>query len=402
MENRSANVRTIAAAVINFIFPVLTAIIHFQLILFGRLTENSAKELCAVAVFVSFFAYFSLFKQGTKYDLQAKEKYLNTESVGVLTALKLSVTRPYLWIVSGVAAIQFFVFKISAFIATFTNGNASVIARLKISAVCLPIFILLGVLATVSAAKDWEKDGKSNKNYSTAAYCEQIAIAAGAYILGGGVLMFIFPYFSGIFGIVTGLENAFNSNTIIAMITVAAIVIIVPPVLRTLRGLIKRRSFLKQLNKVCAEKGYTLSDIKVPYKSLFQLYAGESFTIQTDKKTYSCKLICGMKKRIPMVMYEDGTGEYIHTVNIGKKGAQIEIFRYVKKFNFGYESENDKIIIVIPVPKFMQMNKAGKVFDMDNGEVIGEYRMFAGTGFINALDRECIDGAKNKNLYKYI
>jgi hypothetical protein len=109
-----------------------------------------------------------------------------------------------------------------------------------------------------------------------------------------------------------------------------------------------------------------------------------------------------MKKRIPMVMYEDGTGEYIHTVNIGKKGAQIEIFRYVKKFNFGYKSENDKIIIVIPVPKFMQMNKSGKIFDIDNGEVIGEYRMFAGTGFINALDRECVDGARNKNLYKYI
>jgi hypothetical protein len=39
---------------------------------------------------------------------------------------------------------------------------------------------------------------------------------------------------------------------------------------------------------------------------------------------------------------------------------------------------------------------------MDNGEVIGQYRMYAGTGFINALDRECVDGAKNKNIYKYI
>lgn len=395
-------IRRITAILLNILFPMLTAIIHFQFIIFGRLTEASARELCLVVVIISFFAYYSLFKQGTKYDLQARDEYLTAENKNIFTALKIAFTRQYLWIVSAVTTVQFFVFKISAFAAVFNNGSTSALARLKVAGICLPLFILLGVIATLTASRDWKKDGEDNKKYSSAAYFEQIAIAAGAYIIGGVVLVYLFPYFSGLTGIFKGLAEALTVNGVLTVLSVVAAVIIVPPVIRFVRGLLKRRSFLKQLKTACSRKGYTLSEVKVPYKSLFQPYAGESFTVQTDKKTYSCKLICGMKKRIPMVLYEDGTGEYIHAFNIGKKGAQIEIFRYVKKFNFGYESENDKIIIVLPVPKFMQMNKAGKIFDMDNGDVIGDCRMYAGTGFINALERECVDGARNKNLYKYI
>lgn len=402
MEKTFGYIRKGAAMLLNILFPMLTAVVHFQFILFGRLTEASARDLCWVIAAVSFFAYYSLFKQGVKYDTDLRDRYLDAENQNLFTALKIAFTSPYLWIVSAVTALEFFLIKISAFAVVFNNGAATALARLKIAGICLPLFLVLGVIAFLTASRDWKKDGRDSKKYSAAAYYEQMAIAVGAYLIGGVVLVYLFPYFSGLTGIFKGLADAITLNGLLTGLSVIAALIIVPPVIRSVRGLLKRKSFFKQLERVCREKGYTLSEIKVPYKSLFQPYAGESFTIQTDKKTYSCKLICGMKKRIPMVLYEDGTGEYIHAFHIGKKGAQIEIFRYVKKFSFAYESENDKILIVLPVPKFMQMNKAGKIFDMDNGEIIGQYRMYAGTGFINALDRECVDGAKNKNIYKYI
>lgn len=370
--------------------------------LFLRLTEYSAASVSVILVIIACMVFYSAFKQCFIHDADARSLYFDDPEKTFGAKLKLIYSRrdfPALWLFT---ALMFYIIPLKPFANVFASGKTDPVSRLKILGFCLPVFFILATVASLTAVSDWKKQGNDQKKYTLSAFFEQIAIIAVAYTVGGVVLVLIFPYVSGITGVLAGLENALSTNTVIAIISVVAAVAVIPSAVRTVRGLIKRRSFLKQLEKVCSEKRYTLSEVKVPYKSLFQPYAGESFTVQTDKKTYSCKLICGMKKRIPMVLYEDGKGEYIHAFNIGRKGAQIEIFRYVKKFNFGYESEHDKIIIVLPVPKFMQMNKAGKLFDMDNGEVIGDYRMYAGTGFINALDRECVDGAKNKNLYKYI
>ncbi len=402
MEKFFSYIRKGSVILLNALLPLLVSVITYQFIRFGRVTENSVRTLCIVIVVTAFFAFYSLFKQGVKYDLQAKAKYFEQENQNLFTALKIAFSGKYLYIVCGVTAAEFFLFKISAFSIVFNNGSTSLLSRLKIAGICLPVFLLLGIIASLTASKDWKKDGESNKKYTPAAYYEQAAIALVAYIMGGTVLVFVFPYISGITGILKGLAEAITVNGLITIFCIIAAVIIVPPLFRAIRALNKRKAFIKQLKTACSRKGYELSEIKVPFKSLFQPYTGESFTVKTDKKTYSCKMLCCLKKRIPLVLHEDGKGEHIHVISIGKKGARIEIFRYVKTFNFGYESQHDKVLIVVPVSKFMQTNRAGKIFDVDNGEEIGKYKMFAGTGFINALERECIDGARNKNLYKYI
>ena len=402
MKKVFSYIRKGSVVLLNALLPLLVSVICYQFIRFGRVTENSVMPLCTIIVITAFLSYYSLFKQGVKYDLQAKAKYFEQENQNLFTALKIAFSSKYLYIVCAVTALEFFLFEINSFAIVFNNGSTSLLSRLKIAGVCLPVFVLLGVIASVTASKDWKKDGVSNKKYTAAAYYEQAAIATVAYIMGGTVLVYISPYFLGITGILKGLGEAITVNGLITILCIIAAVILLPPLFRGIRALNKRRAFIKQLKTACSRKGYELSEIKVPFKSLFQPYTGESFTVQTDKKIYSCKLLCSLKKSVPMVLHEDGRGEHIHIISIGKKGARLEIFRYVKAFNFGYESEHDKVLIVVPVSKFMQTNRAGKIFDVDNGEVIGDYKMFAGTGFINALERECIDGAKNKNLYKYI
>jgi len=402
MKKVFSYIRKGSTVLLNALLPLLVSVICYQFIRFGRVTENSVMPLCAIIVVTAFLSYYSLFKQGVKYDLQAKAKYLEAENQNLFTALKIAFTTPYLWIVSCVTALEFFIFEISSFAIVFNNGSTHLLSRLKIAGICIPVFVLLGIIASLTASKDWKKDGESNKKYTSAAYYEQAAIAVVAYIMGGTVLVYISPYFMGITGILKGLGEAITVNGIITVVCIVGALVILPPLFRAVRGISKRKAFIKQLINACSRRGYELSEIKVPFKSLFQPYTGESFTVKTDKKTYSCKLLCCLKKRIPLVLHEDGKGEHIHVISIGKKGARLEIFRYVKTFNFGYESEHDKVLIVVPVSKFMQTNRAGKIFDVDNGEEIGKYKMFAGTGFINALERECIDGARNKNLYKYI
>ena len=388
-------------AVISLI-PLLITIVIFQVSFFTRIADYYTDTTCFLIAAVTFFTFYSLFKQTVKYDSDLRIPYLEKGGMGLKEKLGFIFKNYEFWVVTVFTSLLFFAVPLKAFTFSIAGGKTDIVSKLKTLALCLPLFVLLGALSSLTAMKDWDKGTTKKKGYSTVAYIEEIAIIAGVYTMGGVVLVMVFPYVSGITEVFKGIESVMTKNSVIAIIVILLALIIIPPAVRALRGLIKRKAFIKQLAKSCREKGYILSDIKVPYSSLFSPYAGESFTVQTDKKTYSCKLMCGLKKNVPMLLYENGTGEYVHTLSIGRKGAKIEIFRYVKKFNFGYESENDKLLIVVPVPKFVQMNKSGKVFEMDNGEVIGDYKLFAGTGFINALERECIDGARNKNLYKYI
>ncbi len=402
MRNAFSYINKALKMLFNIFLPVILPIFHYQCISFGQFTQYSNQASHIIIVITAFMVYYSAFKQGAKFDTEARNKYFSAENRNIFTALSIAFTRPYLWIVSAATALCYFAIPMRAVTSVLCGGQRDIVSLLIMLCICFALFVILGALATVTASVDWKKDGENQKHYTSSAYYEQAAIIAVVYTLGGTVLIYIFPYVSGITGIFKGLAEAVTVNGLITVLCIIAAIIVLPPLFRALRATAKRKAFIKQLKTACSRKGYELSEIKVPFKSLFQPYKGESFTIKTDKKTYSCKLLCSLKKSVPMVLHEDGRGEHIHTISIGKKGARIEIFRYVKAFDFDYESEHDKILIIVPVSKFMQTNKAGKIFDVDNGEEIGKYKMFAGTGFINALERECIDGARNKNLYKYI
>lgn len=387
--------------ILSFI-PLVITVVVFQVSFFLWVAEYYTDTTCYVIVAVALFTFYSLCKQTFKFDESIRVPYLEKGLQSFSEKAKTVLKRYDFWVISCFTALLFFAVPLKSFTVVLAGNKTDILSKLKILAFCLPVFTLLNFLAALAAMKDWDKGSTGKKGYSKAAFAEEIAVITGVYTIGGVVLVLLFPYVSGITDIFKGTEGVFSSNTVTAIAVILLAIIIIPPAVRTVRALLKRRAFIKQLKKVCEQKEYILSDIKVPYGSLFQPYSGESFTVKTDKKTYSCKLICGIKKNVPVTLYENGTGEYIHTFNIGAKGAKVELFRYVKKFNFGYESQHDKVVISVPVPRFMQMNKAGKIFPVDNGEEIGDYRLFAGTGFINALERECVDGARNKNMYKYI
>lgn len=384
------------------IAPLLVLSILPFIASFVLLDRYGADSTNGVLVLVSLFMIYSLCKQTVVHDRQTRTAYIEGENKGAVEAVKLVCGNGNFWAVYIATALLFFLAPVKAYLHIFANGKEDLASRIKVMAICLPVFLIIGVISTANASKVWDKHGDYPKKFTAAAFAEQIVMNLVIYMLGGGVLMFIAPYFSGIFTVITGLENAFSPNTVIGLCVLLGCVIIIPPCIRALRGLLKRKSFIKQLKSVCRQKGYVLSDIKVPYKSLFGMYAGESFTVKTDKATYSCKLLSSMKKGIPTVLKADGTVEFIHSFSIGKKGAKLELFRYVKKFNFAYEAQGTKVLIVIPVSKFMQTDLGGKTVDIDNGETVGEYKVFAGTGFVNALERECIEGARNKYQYKYI
>ena len=132
--------------------------------------------------------------------------------------------------------------------------------------------------------------------------------------------------------------------------------------------------------------GYTISKIDAGYRSLMFPTQKESFCITHEGETYACKLICGVRKLSPMYLEETGTAKSILTVTIGKS----ELFHYVTEFPYAFDSTYKKILIINPIPKSVFVSSHGHAHPIDTGEKIKDYHVYNATGFLNALERNCL------------
>ncbi len=167
----------------------------------------------------------------------------------------------------------------------------------------------------------------------------------------------------------------------------AALLLLLPFCYCFLRAVHIRRRFLKKLRRLCRERGFHLSRLRRPYRSLLRLREEISFTLQTGQKTYDCKLFCSLRRHCPLYFAEDGTVVCRHSLRF----RRIELFSYSTSFRFDFESSATKICLVAPVPKELFAGNTVRNRPIDTGTVVGDYRIFNSTGFLNALARDCVD-----------
>ena len=166
-----------------------------------------------------------------------------------------------------------------------------------------------------------------------------------------------------------------------------------------------RRKFLKKLQKLCRTENIRISEISRPYRSLFTQKRDDfQFTVEMHGKTYACKMIGAMAKNMPMIFCDKETGyvKYGYTF----RGKEIVFWR--EWFTHGFEAPeaNRKILIVLPAPRRMFAVHMHTLFatdnttfisegkgqrPLDNASVLYDATVFSGSGFINALKRDCLD-----------
>ena len=155
---------------------------------------------------------------------------------------------------------------------------------------------------------------------------------------------------------------------------------------RIIRAWLSRYEFLRRLKNVCKNNKYKLSKIYNPYKSLFSLHNGKNFSVAVNGKIYSCKFISCSKPATPLFLDKDGSATFLHGITF----AGVNWFQSTKKFEYAYESDSTKILIINPSNKFTYAINDGIVSELDNGDRIGEHLVYTGNSFINAIDRDCI------------
>ena len=347
-----------------------------------------------VGILLMFPLLYSLVRTEVVYDTALRDAYMakncKLRTFGDKAAFFMEQKR--FWIEAAAFAALYWILPLKTFnrclLLQFTDGTPAFSEKLIIFFVLVPLMLFADLFARTSAVDRWKscayktemeqgkKDGKA-KQYLLCI----LAYSVGSVVLIRGVLPLLLTVLSLVIG-----ESAANGG-VPGVLIAAAVLFVLYWIVQILRAISIRRAFFARLKKICREKGYNLTEVKHPYMSAFFSPEGENFRVETGEKTYSCKMIGGTNKYLPMTLYPDGNGCRNHVIRLYK----VELLRYDTWFPFGYESDDTHVLIVNPIPKKVWSRDVGRTFLLDNGDRVGKFRFYAGTAFLNALERECVD-----------
>ncbi len=396
------------------------------------LGTSVSKEYVIIGIILEFLMFYSVTRLVTVYNEDETLRFINSKSPINTFSEKISFIfgEKENIIELSVFALLFILLPFTATVPCLEwlllKQDNGFIAKSIFTIAVLGVFLIIYILGYFSAMAFWDtkerrrqvdyndlakNEQKQLKRSEKAAYRGTFAALVVGYFLGSIGIMFIIP----------AILMAFSPLLLLFLepeVYVSIILIIViPPIYRHVRAYRKRKQFIKELKELCRRKRYVVSKVKDPFKSLFRPCDGESFNVRIGERKYSCKLIASQKRSRPLYIMKNGIGGWLVTY----KFISIYLFSYTKTFNFGWESDNKKVLIVNPVPqqvltpkgtnvipeenaeyylspkkgslKPMFMKTQAKEFavELDNCDIVDGYEFYTATGFLNALERDVID-----------
>ncbi len=212
-----------------------------------------------------------------------------------------------------------------------------------------------------------------------------LAVIAAAFLMPFLVALFSTP------------ETALLSLTV--LIGLAAVVVAIFAGPSYLRALIKRRKLIRGLRRVCRECGYELSPIRRPYWGLIHHADGADFSVKVGDRQYDCRLLSAVLPGGKMLFDYEGSVTVHHYIRFfwAARAMHVATMHTFEQSTFhstaeyAFESDHQKVLIVCPAaPQTYIVGPKGGT-PLDTGAHIGEYRMFNTTGFLGALEKDCLD-----------
>jgi len=343
--------------------------------------------------------FLGLHLRGVKFGeeipriLKSPEFITETASITVLTAI--------------IALIGGF----SEFSGVFLNTGAPEGLLLWLPIIIpIPIFFVLNVLARYETRRRWHwlwHVGNTSSLYSV----PRLIIRALAIPL---LYIFVYPFapvilfaYLGIFGTIADLIDMLTVAGFIAALILIVFFIFACLALNSIR---LRKRLIKRLRTVAYENDYTLSEIKHPYASLFRTYKECNFTLTRGERVFSCRFIGSFWRRAPMYFVSNKHAYYRHRI-----GTKNHHFTLLAQFEYDFEGEGEKIIILNPVPrrayaanstyvenptyadeieshgeKGSKARRAENERALEPGDRIWGYGIYNTTSFLGAVDRKCL------------
>lgn len=293
----------------------------------------------------------------------------------------------------------------------FASVLGPVTEKILFSIPLLIVFPVLLALAHSSARREWQHIRKQRQTPDIRdGYGGLIGFLKDKTGLGGLIstmfmLLWLYPLgaFAGsilLFILLPFIVAVFEKPVVLLVgvaIAVGIVVLIVLP--SYLRAFSKRRKLMRGLKKVCRRCGYELTVTGHPYLGLLHYHGHADFLVKVGEKQYDCKLLSSVLPGGKMVFGYDGRVAIHHYIRFFwaarvRHVATMHTFEqstFHTEMEYAFESEHQKVLIVAPVAAQTFIVSAHGGTPIDTGAHIGDYRMFNTTGFLGALERDCLD-----------
>ena len=397
----------------------------------------------AISSVLVILPYYSVVRAFELYDLRERKRFisLSGERYGFFSDLKITFSdkkiREKTLVDLGLTMLFVFAFPyelgyayiMAAFREWLALGDTE-LYFLK-SAVMCPLLFVLSFLAKTSAHKWWivartgEKEKMDKlKRPNTRLALELLKIIA-VYSVSSGTLPTVIMLFVSLV-LTLGL---FKEETWI--IPVILVFFAVPYIVRIFLSLSRRRKFYRAFRRAAEERGWSVDGVNNPIRSAVVYRPGASFIISKGDKRYAVKLASVKHRGRPTYISPDGHYTVKHTVSFLK----INLFHIMTDTEYKFEADARKLVVFSPMPKRLYINYGrtdtapddgdggtlptavvlraavtggnrgksihgpGYVSDVDRGiikpfetgECIGDYKFFTPTGFISAMENDCLD-----------
>ena len=347
----------------------------------------SARVMNIIYTVVFFMIFNSLVIALNYHDRFAMKQYLEKTKSGnrATVAAKYIVTNPDYYVEIALLAVVSLILPTDfmyGFAANAFFGDAEV-SRFYTIIIIIVIMFALDFAARIVVAKNWYSDRKRLQNAEKEKFpptIKRVFFVALIYCAAAITIAWVLPFFISI--------NNFGDGRLYVWVILAIILIaIIAIAIIYIRALSKRIKFVKKLKKYCTENAIFISKINKSYSSVFKTGKDGDFRLEKDGKIYDCRLLSGIFPGSPITLSDKGDGIIKKTVRL----FHIELFHIMSKFDFSIDGDEKKIIIFSPTPKqFFASVQGGSPRIADNGEKVGEYTIYAGSAFLNALDRNDI------------
>lgn len=340
------------------------------------------------AVFgLSFLMYFSLAGVFALHDTAYRARYLSArEGKNALLSRCRVILRGYeflieaavlsLWILLSASDVFFF-----DLVGGFLSARSLPEAHLLTVAVMLPSLLTLTFLAHLATLGWWSRkrdDPALNVRARIFAFLKQLLFTCILYLLTAVALSMLYP-------VLETFGKVIHIHPLLFLIPLCAVIAGILTY-RYLRALTARRRFFRNLAQICREERYEIGKLSHPYASVFSPKDGATFRLYTAKGTYTCKLLCSVRRKTPLYLDEEGNVTY--DVCYGLFG--LDFFTDTVSARYAFDATDQKLLIVSPAVDSVYVTDGKAKRKLESGDRVMEYLLYDGEDLLNAIKRKVL------------
>ncbi len=251
--------------------------------------------------------------------------------------------------------------------------------------VILAITLIICLIARYEAVKYWKHLLKTLSLDAVESKTKLVLRVITVFILYPLVLPYLPLIFFAMLMIWSVIEAAAIAMTVPVFILTIILIIIGLRMLSLLHAIRARNRFFNKVRNAAEKKGFVIKDIKNPSRSIINGRYKCTFSLRRGEERYDCLVIGNQKYRVPVCFTSATRGHYRHRIGTPKRNITLET-----KFDYSFEGEGKKLLIISPTPKHAFICEDGKEKRLFTADKLWDCVVYEAEGFVGSIERDCL------------